>query len=119
MRFKDKVAIITGAGAGLGRVSALLFAKEGAKVVVADVAPTSGEETVRLIREANGEAIFVHVDVSKAADCENMINTAVNHAPTNPVKSNQDPAKPMTNPTPPKPMEKPPPTSVATMERPT
>lgn len=77
MRLKDKVAIITGAGSGLGRASARLFAKEGAKVMVADIAAGDGEETVRLIKEDGGDAIFVQVDVSKAADCEKMVKSAV------------------------------------------
>ena len=77
MRLKDKVAIITGAGSGLGRASALLFAKEGARVVVAEIVPKEGEETVRRVREAGGDASFVQVDVTKAADCEKMVKVAI------------------------------------------
>jgi len=77
MRLKDKVAVITGAGSGMGRASALLFAKEGAKVVVADINPKSGDETVQLIKQERGEAIFVQVDVSKVGDVENMIKATV------------------------------------------
>lgn len=77
MRLKDKVAIITGAGSGLGRASAILFAKEGAKVVVAEIVREGGEETVRRVRETGGDATFVQVDVSKAADCEKMVKAAI------------------------------------------
>lgn len=77
MRLKDKVAIITGGGSGLGRASAVLFAKEGARVVVADVVPADGEQTVKMAKEAGGEAFFVHVDVTRGADCEKMVKVAV------------------------------------------
>jgi len=77
MRLANKVAIITGAGSGLGRASAILFAKEGAKVVVADINDTSGKETVAKIKSSGGEAVFVHTDVSKASDAENLIKTTV------------------------------------------
>jgi len=76
MRLKDKVALITGAGSGIGRESALLFAQEGAKIVVVDVNDTAGEETCSMITQAGGQAIYVHADVSKAADCEAMVNAA-------------------------------------------
>jgi NAD(P)-dependent dehydrogenase (short-subunit alcohol dehydrogenase family) len=68
MRLADKVAIITGAGAGLGRESALLFAAEGASVVVADIDPDRAEETVALIREAGGEATATRTDVTVEDD---------------------------------------------------
>lgn len=76
MRLKDKVALITGAGSGIGRASALLFAGEGAKVVVADINDAAGAETVERIEATGGHAIFVHADVSRAADCEAMIRAA-------------------------------------------
>ncbi len=79
MQLENKVALITGAGSGIGRESALLFAREGAKVVVADVNDTAGEETVRLIKEAGGEAVFVHADVSKAPEVQRMIAFAEEH----------------------------------------
>lgn len=73
MRLKDKVALITGAGSGIGRKSALLFVGEGARIVVVDINDAAGAETVRLIEAKGGDAIFVHADVSRAADCEAMI----------------------------------------------
>jgi len=76
MRLKDKVALITGAGSGIGRETALLFAQEGAKVVAVDINDTAGEETVAMIKDAGGQAAYVHADVSQAADAENMIRFA-------------------------------------------
>ena len=77
MRLVGKVAIITGAGAGIGRAAALLFAKEGAEVVVADCDSERGAETVSMIREDGGKATSVQVDVAKAADAERMARTTV------------------------------------------
>jgi len=77
MRLAGRVAIITGAGAGIGRAAALLFAKEGAKVVVADCDSERGAETASIIREDGGEATFIQVDVSKAADAERMVRVTV------------------------------------------
>jgi len=76
-RLDNKVALITGAGSGMGQASAILFAKEGAKVAVADISPKNGEETIRRIRQAGGEATFVKVDVTKAAEVERMVKTTV------------------------------------------
>jgi NAD(P)-dependent dehydrogenase (short-subunit alcohol dehydrogenase family) len=76
MRLPDKSALITGAGNGIGRETALLFASEGACVTVVDVADGAGEKTVQDIQAAGGKAVYVHADVSKAADCENMVSVA-------------------------------------------
>ena len=73
MRLKDKVTLITGAGSGIGRESALLFAREGATVVVVDVREDAGHETVEAIVGAGGRASFVRADVSLAADCQAMV----------------------------------------------
>jgi NAD(P)-dependent dehydrogenase (short-subunit alcohol dehydrogenase family) len=73
MRLKERVAIITGAGSGIGRESAQLFAREGAAVTVVDVNDGAGEETVAAIQSAGGRALFVHADVSVAADAEKMV----------------------------------------------
>jgi NAD(P)-dependent dehydrogenase (short-subunit alcohol dehydrogenase family) len=77
MRLADKVAIITGAGSGIGRATAILFAQEGAKVVVVDYVPEGGQETVEMIKRNGGEAIFVETDVSKAAAVEKMVQTTI------------------------------------------
>jgi len=76
-KLKDKIAIITGAGSGIGAASAKLFAQEGAKVIVADMNQATGLEVGQQIKEAGGTSIFVHTDVSKTADIERMIQTAV------------------------------------------
>lgn len=76
MRLKDKVAVITGAGNGIGRETALLFAGEGAKIVAADIKESDGLETVQMIKDKGQSAIFVRADVSKASDCASMIAAA-------------------------------------------
>ena len=76
MRLENKVALITGAGSGIGRQAALLFAREGAAVAVADLVPQGGEETVRLVQAEGGRALFVQVDVGRAVDCERMVRAA-------------------------------------------
>ncbi len=76
MRLKDKVALITGGGSGIGRETSLLFAAEGAAVVVVDVNDAAGAKVVDEIKAAGGKAVYAHADVSKAADCENMVKVA-------------------------------------------
>jgi NAD(P)-dependent dehydrogenase (short-subunit alcohol dehydrogenase family) len=77
MGIAGKVAIVTGAATGIGRGAARLFAREGAKVVVADMDVDGGSETVRLIEEGGGEAAFVRCDVSNEADVEALVAKAV------------------------------------------
>ena len=72
-RLDGKVALITGAAGGIGRVAAELFAREGARVVVADVVEGDGKSTVDAIRDAGGDAAFVKTDVSDAAQAEAMV----------------------------------------------
>jgi len=75
-RLEKKVAIVTGGSAGIGKESCLLFAQEGASVVVADVDEKGGKQTVEEIKKQGGQAVFVKADVSSAKDNENMVNTA-------------------------------------------
>jgi NAD(P)-dependent dehydrogenase (short-subunit alcohol dehydrogenase family) len=76
-RLESKVALVTGAGSGIGRSSAVIFSREGARVVVADINPDGGQETVDLIRKGGGEAIFVRTDVTQTAEVEVMVSQAV------------------------------------------
>jgi len=75
-RLAGKVGLITGSGSGQGRAAAILFAREGARVVVSDVNVAGGEETVRLVHKAGGEATFHAADVSKAAQVEALVQAA-------------------------------------------
>ena len=77
MRLQDKVAVITGAGGGMGRIASLMFAAEGAKVVAAEFGESAGTETVRMVQEAGGEASIVKVDVSTEAGAKAMVDHAV------------------------------------------
>jgi 3-oxoacyl-[acyl-carrier protein] reductase len=73
MRLNTKVALVTGAGSGIGRASAKLFAKEGAKIIIADVNSAGGEESVAAIKASGGEAIFVRTDVTVASEVEHVV----------------------------------------------
>ncbi len=76
-RFEQKSVIVTGGGSGIGRATALAFAAEGARVLVADQNEAAGEATARLVREQGGEAASVRTDVSRGADCSAMVDAAV------------------------------------------
>ena len=73
MRLLNKVVLITGGGSGIGRETALLFAREGAAIAVVDINDAAGQETVRMVQSAGGQALYTHADVSKSADCAAMV----------------------------------------------
>ncbi|HAS39594.1 MAG TPA: short-chain dehydrogenase [Microscillaceae bacterium] len=77
MEFQDKVVMITGAGSGIGRAASLMYAKAGAQVVVSDINPKGGEETVKMIAEAGGKASFIAANVAKLEEVEQLINQVV------------------------------------------
>jgi NAD(P)-dependent dehydrogenase (short-subunit alcohol dehydrogenase family) len=74
---EDQVALVTGGGSGIGRAAALAFSNEGAAVVVADISVDAGNETVQILRERGGEAIFFRADVTKATDVDALVKAAV------------------------------------------
>lgn len=76
-RFNQKVVIVTGGSYGLGRAVAIDFAKEGAKVVIADIDTPRGEETLTMVNDAGGEAIFVETDVSKETEVKTMVQKTI------------------------------------------
>jgi NAD(P)-dependent dehydrogenase (short-subunit alcohol dehydrogenase family) len=76
-RFQGKVALVTGGSSGIGKATALAFAREDAKVIVADKNVKGGEETVQIIKQAGGEAAFVKTDVSKATEVEALVNKTI------------------------------------------
>jgi NAD(P)-dependent dehydrogenase (short-subunit alcohol dehydrogenase family) len=75
-RFDGKVALITGAGQGIGRAAAVALAEKGARIVVSDIVAEPAEETVRLVEQAGGQAVFAAADVSKAEDVESAVKAA-------------------------------------------
>jgi NAD(P)-dependent dehydrogenase (short-subunit alcohol dehydrogenase family) len=77
MRLKDKVCIITGGASGMGGVASRLFAKEGAKVVLADIVDKAGEETLQAVKSSGAQGLFIKADISKEADCKRMVIEAV------------------------------------------
>ncbi|HYZ22031.1 MAG TPA: SDR family NAD(P)-dependent oxidoreductase [Rhodopila sp.] len=78
-RLAGKVAVITGAGTGIGRATAKLFAQEGARVVIAEINPETGEQTAQLISQAGGEAIAIPTDVTEPDSIRSAIAKAVQH----------------------------------------
>jgi NAD(P)-dependent dehydrogenase (short-subunit alcohol dehydrogenase family) len=74
---EGKVAIVTGGSSGIGRATALAFSNEGAKVAVADINDEGGEETVEMIRNSGGSAIYIHTDVSMSTEVEKMVSKTV------------------------------------------
>ena len=76
---ENKVAIVSGAGSGIGKAIALLYASEGAKIIVHDFNETNGNETVSNIKGHGGDAFFIKADLSKLLDNQSLIEQAVRH----------------------------------------
>ena len=77
MRLKDRVTVVTGAGAGIGRAATLQFAREGARVACADLSSETGEESARLVREEGGDAFFVRADAAQSSDVDRLVSETV------------------------------------------
>ncbi|NOU92260.1 glucose 1-dehydrogenase [Paenibacillus sp. LMG 31456] len=77
MRLQDKITLITGSGSGIGQSSALLFAKEGATVIVNDLLEEKGQETVELIKQAGGNAVFIQADVTDPESVKAMVDQVI------------------------------------------
>ena len=77
MRLQDKVALITGSAGGMGQAAAELFAREGASIIVTDIAADAGEQTARNIREAGGKAIFVQANVANEDDVQHLVRESI------------------------------------------
>ena len=77
MKLANKVALITGAGSGIGRACAMLFASEGARIAVVDIDEPTAAETERLIRNQGGEAIAIRADVGQPEDVQAMVESTV------------------------------------------
>ena len=77
MKLQDKVAMVTGAGSGIGQATAVLFAEEGAKVAVVDLREDAAKATVERIERAGGQGLAIRADVSKAADVQAAVNTTL------------------------------------------
>ena len=76
---KNKVALVTGAGSGIGRALALVYAREGARVVVSDLNDAPGKETVEAVKANGGDAVFVHADVTQQSEAQRLVAHAVQH----------------------------------------
>ena len=75
--FENKVAVVTGSSSGIGRATAVAFARAGARVIVADIQGQGGQQTVQLVKDAGGDGMFVHTDVSREADVAALMDTTV------------------------------------------